>query len=53
MLEGCRLRIILNADDFGASDEAVRATVECFERGGLTSATIMAANTDEAGHAFQ
>jgi chitin disaccharide deacetylase len=35
-------RIILNADDFGFSDETVRATIECFEHGGLTSATIMA-----------
>jgi hypothetical protein len=33
--------IIINADDFGASDETVRATIECFERGALTSATIM------------
>jgi predicted glycoside hydrolase/deacetylase ChbG (UPF0249 family) len=36
------VRIILNADDFGYSDETVDATIECFERGGLTSATIMA-----------
>jgi hypothetical protein len=33
--------VILNADDFGASDETVRATIECFEAGALTSATIM------------
>ncbi|MGH3072199.1 MAG: carbohydrate deacetylase [Gaiellaceae bacterium] len=33
--------IVLNADDFGASEETVRATIECFERGALTSATIM------------
>ena len=33
--------LIINADDFGASEETVRATIECFERGGLTSATIM------------
>ncbi|MCC6222824.1 MAG: ChbG/HpnK family deacetylase [Thermoleophilia bacterium] len=35
------MRIILNADDFGASADTVRATVECFEAGALTSATIM------------
>lgn len=35
------MRIILNADDFGHSDDTVDATIECFERGALTSATIM------------
>ena len=35
------MRIILHADDFGYDDETVRATIECFERGALTSATIM------------
>ncbi|MEL7473002.1 MAG: ChbG/HpnK family deacetylase [Planctomycetota bacterium] len=35
------MRVIINADDFGLSDETVDATIECFERGGLTSATIM------------
>jgi hypothetical protein len=35
------VRIILNADDFGYSDDTVDATIECFERGALTSATIM------------
>jgi chitin disaccharide deacetylase len=34
-------QVILNADDFGLSDETVRATIECFTRGALTSATIM------------
>jgi predicted glycoside hydrolase/deacetylase ChbG (UPF0249 family) len=33
--------IVLNADDFGGTDETVRATIECFEQGALTSATIM------------
>lgn len=33
--------VVVNADDFGASEETVRATIECFERGALTSATIM------------
>jgi predicted glycoside hydrolase/deacetylase ChbG (UPF0249 family) len=35
------MRIIINADDFGFSQETVQATIECFEGGGLTSATIM------------
>ena len=35
------MRIILNADDFGASTETVGATIEAFEQGVLTSATIM------------
>lgn len=35
-------QIILNADDFGFDEETTRSTIECFERGGLTSATIMA-----------
>ena len=35
------MRIVVNADDFGASVETVAATIECFERGALTSATIM------------
>lgn len=36
------MRIVLNADDFGASAETVAATIESFEAGALTSATIMA-----------
>jgi predicted glycoside hydrolase/deacetylase ChbG (UPF0249 family) len=35
------MKIILNADDFGSSEETMTATAECFERGALTSATIM------------
>lgn len=35
------MRIITNADDFGMSEELNAATIECFERGSLTSATIM------------
>jgi predicted glycoside hydrolase/deacetylase ChbG (UPF0249 family) len=35
------MRIILNADDFGQNDDTVAATIECFERGALSSATIM------------
>lgn len=36
------MRIIINSDDFGFDEDTTRATIECFERGGLTSATIMA-----------
>ena len=36
-----RVRIVVNADDFGASAETVAATIQCFEHGALTSATIM------------
>jgi chitin disaccharide deacetylase len=35
-------RILLNADDFGFDTDTTKSTIECFERGGLTSATIMA-----------
>ena len=35
------MRIIVNADDFGASAETVRDTIACIERGAVTSATIM------------
>ena len=33
------LQLIVNADDFGKSDDTVDATVECFEAGAVTSAT--------------
>jgi predicted glycoside hydrolase/deacetylase ChbG (UPF0249 family) len=44
------VRIVVNADDFGLSQDTVRATIECFEQGVLTSASIMATMeaTDEA-----
>lgn len=35
------MRIIVNADDFGYSEDTVEATIAAFERGLLTSATIM------------
>ena len=35
------LQLIVNADDFGQSDDTVDATVECFEAGAVTSATVM------------
>jgi predicted glycoside hydrolase/deacetylase ChbG (UPF0249 family) len=36
------VRIVVNADDFGFSLDTVRATIRCFERGAVTSVTIMA-----------
>ncbi|HRP63247.1 MAG TPA: ChbG/HpnK family deacetylase [Phycisphaerales bacterium] len=45
------MRVILNADDFGFDADTVRATIECFEQGGLTSATIMA-NMDATAEAL-
>lgn len=35
------LRIIISADDFGYSEDTVDATIQCFETGALTSASIM------------
>jgi predicted glycoside hydrolase/deacetylase ChbG (UPF0249 family) len=35
------VKIIVNADDFGYSRDVVRATIDCFERQLVTSATIM------------
>lgn len=35
------MRIVINADDFGHSDDTVAATIECFEKGALTSASFM------------
>ncbi len=34
-------RLIVNADDFGFSDHTVDATIECFQKGVLSSATMM------------
>ena len=35
------MKVILHADDFGYDKDTLDATIECFERGSLTSATIM------------
>lgn len=34
-------QLIINADDFGWDDDTCNATIECFEAGSITSATIM------------
>ena len=36
------MSIILTADDFGFSDDTVDATIDCFDRGIITGASIMA-----------
>lgn len=36
-----QVSLIVNADDFGRSADTVAATIECFEAGALTSATVM------------
>ncbi len=36
------MRIVINADDFGMCDDTVAATIACFDKGAITSATIMA-----------
>jgi predicted glycoside hydrolase/deacetylase ChbG (UPF0249 family) len=35
------VRVIVNADDFGLSEDTVEATIACIEEGSVTSATIM------------
>ena len=35
------MRVVLNADDFGRCPDTVAATIECFTRGALTSASFM------------
>ena len=44
------MQIVVNADDFGSSDDTLAATIESFEAGLLTSATIMVGmpKTEEA-----
>lgn len=47
------MRLILNADDFGLSEDTVEATIRCFDEGSLTSASIMVgAPATEAALAF-
>lgn len=36
-----QLSVILNADDFGWDSDTVDTTIECFDRGWLTSASVM------------
>jgi predicted glycoside hydrolase/deacetylase ChbG (UPF0249 family) len=47
-----KLQLIINADDFGASVDTVAATIEGFQQGWLSSATLMASG-DAAEAAFE
>jgi predicted glycoside hydrolase/deacetylase ChbG (UPF0249 family) len=46
------MKIVLNADDFGYDADTLRATIDCFEQGALTSASIMA-NMPETAAAME
>lgn len=35
------MKVILHADDFGFNEDSCKATIECLEKGALSSATIM------------
>lgn len=46
------MKVILHSDDFGLNKDTLEATIECFERGALTSASIMV-NCDASEKAFE
>lgn len=35
------MNVILHADDFGYDDDTLEATIECFEKGALSSCSVM------------
>ena len=35
------MKVILHADDFGYDKDTLKATIDCFDKGALTSCTIM------------
>lgn len=45
------MKVILHADDFGFDKDTLDATIECFEKGFLTSCTVMV-NCEAAEEAF-
>ena len=45
------MKVILHADDFGFDKETLEATIDCFERGALTSCTVMV-NCEASEEAF-
>lgn len=45
------MRVILHADDFGYDKDTLEATIDCFERGALSSASIMV-NCEASEKAF-
>lgn len=46
------MKVILHADDFGFDKDTLEATIDCFERGALTSCTIMV-NCEASEEAFE
>lgn len=46
------MKVILHSDDFGFDKDTLEATIDCFEKGALTSATIMV-NCDASDAAFE
>lgn len=46
------MKVILHSDDFGFDKDTLEATIDCFEKGALTSATIMV-NCEAAEEAFE
>ena len=45
------MKVILHADDFGFDKDTLDATIDCFERGALTSCTVMV-NCEASDEAF-
>jgi len=45
------MKVILHADDFGFDKDSLMATIDCFEKGALTSCTVMV-NCEAAEEAF-
>ena len=45
------MKVILHSDDFGYDKDTVEATIDCFERGALSSASVMV-NCEASEEAF-
>lgn len=46
------MKVILHADDFGYDKDTLKATIDCFEKGALTSCTVMV-NCEASEEAFE
>ena len=46
------MKVILHADDFGYDKDTLDATIDCFQRGALTSCTVMV-NCEASEEAFE
>lgn len=46
------MKVILHSDDFGFDKDTLEATIDCFEKGALTSASIMV-NCDASEKAIE